>query len=191
MNRQLCVLLAALIGFVTYSNSAQSQDKIERKDRKAQDKLVIISGDIVQESPAGINFKTSTKTELIPPADIVRVVYNKVPVTARLPFNNLFLVEEKEKDPAKLLKLFKDFEPFISTAGPEPKRYVQYRVAMLSVHAAKKQADLEQALVLLTTLISAHPDSWEYPLAGAGSPNADRQGRLHGSGENAGGSHEK
>ena len=162
MNRQLCVLLAALIGFVTYSNSAQSQDKIERKDRKAQDKLVIISGDIVKKVPPASTSRPAPRPELIPP-HIVRVVYNKVPVTARLPFNNLFLVEEKEKDPAKLLKLFKDFEPFISTAGPEPKRYVQYRVAMLSVHAAKKQADLEQALVLLTTLIRAHPNSGNIP----------------------------
>jgi predicted negative regulator of RcsB-dependent stress response len=168
MKRFLFLSLVVSIGFLACSDSVRSQDKIERKDRKAQDKLVIINGEIIDETPAGINIKTGVKTELVPAADIQRVLYmsdKKVPAgVIRLNFNNLFLNEEKEKDPGKLLKQFKDIEGAMPAANADAKRYLQYRVAVLTFAAARTEAEIDQAKVVLAKFAADHPGSWEFPL---------------------------
>ena len=162
--RYLHLLLAGLIGMMAF-NVAQSQDKIERKDRKAPDKPIILTGDITDETVAGIKFKSGVKEELIPPTDVMRVFYNKLPVQAKLTFNTMFLNEDKEKDLSKTLKAYQDFAPQVATADLNPKRYVQYKIASLTAQTAQSDPEKEQGKKLLTEFVNAHPASWEYSIA--------------------------
>ena len=101
------LLLAALIGIVAFNNVVVGDDKVERRDRKT-DKRVIVSGKITEEKIDGIKMKVSGKDELIPSADIVRVSYDDLPVAAKLVDNSLFINEEKEKDHSKTIKQYQD-----------------------------------------------------------------------------------
>src|SRR5262245_24484237 len=125
------VLLFALIAAVAANTAVIGQDKVERRDRKG-DKAITVTGKITEENAGGIKLKASGKEELIPATEIVRVYYDDVPATAKQVYFKLFIDEEKEKDPAKVLKDYKEFAPRIAAAPRAPlKRYVDFRIAML------------------------------------------------------------
>lgn len=159
----LHLMLLGLITTLAYHGTAQSQDKVERKDRKAPDKPIVRTGQITDESLAGIKMKVSGVEETIPGTDVLRVFYNDLPAAGKLAMNNVFIAEEKEKDPAKLLKSYQDLVPQITAAGPNPKRFVQYRIALLSAQAAQTDPEKAQAFKLLQDFATANGTSWQYP----------------------------
>jgi tetratricopeptide (TPR) repeat protein len=148
---------------VAVNPAVVGQDKVERRDRKA-DKSIIVTGKIIDESIAGMKLKVGgVKDEVIPAADIQRVYYDDMPPTLKQSYYTLFVAEETEKNFAKLLKDYTDFNAKALVSNdvkPPVKRYLEFRVAMLRVAAGDANAQ-----GALETFTIAHKASWEYAFA--------------------------
>ena len=158
------VLLAVSIGIIAFNTAVVGQDKVERRDRKT-DKSVTVAGKILEEKMEGVKMKVGAKEETIPAGDIVRIYYDDIPLTAKAANLTLFNNEEKEKDPAKLLKEFQDLQLKVKDSPPAVRRYFDFRITMLKAALAEKDDDKAQAILGLQTFASANNTFWEYPLA--------------------------
>jgi len=158
---------ALLIAIVTVNTSVVGQDKVERRDRKSE-KAIIISGKITEESPAGFKISVGgAKDTVIPAADVLRVYYDDMPIALKQTYYGLFLKDETEKDPAKLLKEYQDFYAKASLSADVKvpvKRYLDYRIAMLKVAAAADTDEAKgDARRALETFALTHKIGWEVP----------------------------
>ena len=159
------VLLGALIGIVAVNPSVVGQDKVERRDRKT-DKTITVTGKIEEESMTNLKVKVGLKVDTIPSTDVVRIYYDDIPITLKLPYQNLFNNEGKE--PLKDLAVYRDLSAKLG-AAPDVKapvkRYIEFRIAMLQTLAAETDEAKGLARRELEQFVAAHPASWEYPFA--------------------------
>ncbi|MCE9532685.1 MAG: hypothetical protein K8T89_16430 [Planctomycetes bacterium] len=160
--------LALAIGIVTLQTTVVGQDKLERRPPKAE-KSVTVKGKIIEESMAGVKMKIGgVKEELIPSGEILRIFHGDIPAALQITYDGLFTKEDTEKDLSKLLK---DYRDFYSKASASPdvklpiKRYLEYRIAMLSALAATTDEEKDKARTELTNFITANRINWVYPFA--------------------------
>lgn len=160
------IALAALMGLLV-TEALRGQDKVERRDKKAGS--VTVAGKILSENAAGIKVKAQGfgKEEMIPSNDVLRVTYSDLPAKASLEIGKMAPAEAAHDYPA-LLKGYEEIQQFPEvqrSAGPDARRYIDYKVATLRAQVAESEEDLKAAEKGLVAFVAAHPNSWEYPHA--------------------------
>src|SRR5690242_14516427 len=160
------IALTALIGGVAGQALVFGQDKVERRDKKSGS--VIVSGKILEENAGGVRVKAQGlgKEETIPSNDIIRMTYADFPIGVSTAISRLNADETARNYPA-LLKGYEGVQamPELKTAGPNARRYIDYRVATLRAATAEGDEQTKAAEKGLSDFIAAHPESWEYPHA--------------------------
>lgn len=160
------IALTALIGGVAGQALVFGQDKVERRDKKSGS--VIVSGKILEENAGGVRVKAQGlgKEETIPSNEIIRMTYADFPIGVSTAISRLNADETARNYPA-LLKGYEGVQamPELKTAGPNARRYIDYRVATLRAATAEGDEQTKAAEKGLSDFIAAHPESWEYPHA--------------------------
>ena len=160
------VLAACLTGMVA------AQDIVTYHDRVTKKKGAEVRGKIEEESPKGIKIKVREgKKEVIkeiPASDIERILYKAegvLPPEFRAPFAKedrarLSTGKLRAKGFQEALDLFTKLEDQLK-GNINPRRYIQYKIAELTVLMARDDpSKADMAIRLLTEFKTAHPTSW-------------------------------
>ena len=124
-----------------------------------------IRGKITKEGPKEI---TVGLKDTIRAEDIVDIVYEPQPLTAKLAYNAAVKLEKESLDPAnepkrkeKLAEALKDYEKVLPTVTDAPsKRHIEYKLAMLRVRQVHEDGDApEKAIAKLKDFAKKHLDS--------------------------------
>ena len=156
--------LATLMVFFAVEGYAQvrEKDKVERRDKKGN--TVTVTGQIVDESPAGIKlrFEGKAKEEVIPAGDIQRVIYGDFTVNVLKSVAGSNQAERDRNFPA-LVKTYEDIQamPDLRTASAQTRRYIDYRLAQTRAGAAETDEQVKAAIKGLQDFIAANANSWE------------------------------
>lgn len=124
-------------------------------------------GSITAESAKDI--KVGTK-ETIPAENIVDIVYDLDTATTTLRYRKAVTAEKESLDPAKeanrkallaeALKIYEEVLP--SVTQKNPKRHIEYKIAMLKVRQAQEDgAPAKAALAKLREFAKNHPTAWQ------------------------------
>ena len=158
------IVLGIAIVAITTQTAVFSDDKVERRDRQSE-KVVSVSGKIIDESVAGVKIKAGPKETLVPATEIHRVFYDDMPIASKQAYINLWNLEENEKDLAKVHKAYQDFLPKATGAPAPVKRQVEYRLATLQASVAETDVQKSDARKALQQFITSSGSSWQFPLA--------------------------
>ncbi|NBO91935.1 MAG: hypothetical protein EBV06_06435 [Planctomycetia bacterium] len=167
------LLMAAAVPFVRAQGGDKTKlDRIYHIDPGTK-KEVDTYGKIEEESPAGIKIKVregkTDKTVTIPSSTIQRVYYF-TPEVGSIDFNSGFVTEanwEKASGKKKAELLSTALTKYAAverqlTGRGEARRFIQYRIAMLTVRAAKEDpAKTEEGIKLLKDYTATNRTSWQ------------------------------
>ncbi len=108
--------------------------------------------------------------DVVPAEDIVDIVYELSTITDQIPYRAAVKLEKDSLDPAKeatrktnLMDALKKYEELYSTIKDKnPKRHVEYKIAMLRVRQVQEDGDApDKAVAKLKDFAKKHPNAWQ------------------------------
>jgi hypothetical protein len=160
-------LLAAVM--MALGGTVWAQDEVTYYDRTAK-KDVPATGTVLEETAAGIKFKSGASTKLIPPGDVIEVKH-EVKGVQRLTYRSYFTKERdmlRANQPARRKKLLDDALKGYRELLPKvasnrfAARHIQYKIASLLAREAEEDPEaVETAVAELKKFKDENPNSWQ------------------------------
>ena len=165
-------LIIGLLALLSLTGVVYGQDKVIVVDRKTG-KEKEVSGQIQDETPAGITLKQGTATTLIPALDVNHVAYRLGEVKNFeyiVPFNRekSGLDTVRHPDAADRKTLLREAHNEYEKLAPKMRdnpfayRYLQYKIAVVQVYAAREdEAKRDAAIAALNNFRKEFVTGWE------------------------------
>lgn len=165
MKRIFCLIVGTLA-----VGSAVGQDTLQYRDRSAKpERVVTISGQLVDESVGGIKFKPVGPERTIPVNDIVDLSL-QVPGAAKLIYSSAVANEAKKSGPDSVKALQeaeKDYRSVLAQLRDEKtvrlQRQIEFKLLFIrAALAGEDKVKLLQAAEQFEVFRKKHPKAWQY-----------------------------
>jgi hypothetical protein len=174
MKRFLTNLVLLTTAVLASGPLLRAQDAVRYLDRTTMKEVVLNTGNIVEESPALVVYKSAGgESKAIAAPDIVEITY-EVPGSVRLAYRNALSDERKTMDPAlkqeerkkAFLEAFKSYQEVLAhlsaTRSKFVERHVHYKLARLRARQALDDpSQTDAAIAALLRFKTDYPDGWQ------------------------------
>ena len=174
MTRFLTNILLFTTAVLASGSLLRAQTRIRYLDRKTMKEVVLGTGNIVEESPAQVVYKSAGgESKEIAAADIVDITY-EVPGSVRLAYRSAVTDERKTLDPSlkeeERKKAFqetvKSYQEVLANLSATRNKFVEHHVHYKLARLRARQAldDASQADTAIAALLkfkTDYPDGWQ------------------------------